>query len=356
MSPKPTDVDHLIEAEDMAASPLAWEVLPFRGVDGSIQLTMFGDTADSRNVPSNLLMLQGSSSTAGTATQVVNISHAGDWILWVRFVTVDGYAFTVSALRSGLPPTQKHFPEGPDSPARFTWGSMELPNLSAGPCEIQIDKAGDLGVTSWRVIDCLFLTQDKSYVPKDPTRYQPYDPKDPNDLRNSAGVLDFVTPVFLRVLLVSTSSPSGLELLWDRSNTCVITKAKGGWDCSSQHEPNLTPGDSSDWVLISPYLKLEGDTPLRFKLEDTTSRSPEESEYAITLSPTASPDSNTRFFGTFTRKGKGTGMTVLIDVNKPDAALSDAEWSGQCLAWPGRRPPLALRANVLSRSPFPPMT
>lgn len=336
----------LFEAESMKTDGKSWRVQPF--VRDHIRA----------GSPSNLQQLAGDTGGPGTATKEITLARDGRYRIWVRYLDVTTatpkdprWPFRVRASQGGQPVGSKDFdtvglrltPEtlrkwswDGDWGFSYVWDSMEA-DLKAGACVLEMSKLPPIDPGNYRYVDCFVVTSDLKYEPN--TR-------------------DFATPLYLKVVMSKTGNPENVFLHFDASEVGHHDLTRVGLfpGAMAGYGPErwLRAGDESPWVNIAPILPPMvinaiysfpsglNDNVLPFEALTGWIVRAKASDYTLLLSRTPSEEG---LIGKFHRSGRGAGLTLLIDMTKPQEAKSEIECSRELLRavqqlprTPGRRP------------------
>ncbi|HRU06298.1 MAG TPA: hypothetical protein P5137_11060 [Candidatus Brocadiia bacterium] len=289
-------------------------------------------------------MLSGADTGQGEATWDVDAPAPGAYRLWVRYLDLRALRgpFKVRVVQNNATRGEKVFDEqgtrateegvkkyGPHWGV-FVWGFVDA-TLEKGPARVIVSKHGP-AVTrnATRHLDCLVLTQDLKYTPKES---------------------DLIAPLYLKVRMTGADmppcalhifgrNPRGPDWTLPHANITLKGLARGA---TFRGGANIPPGGESPWVNIAPLLDHRGDCRVQFTAITAYYKPLEAASYDLLLSSTPSDEG---VFKTYHRAGPGAGIAVVIDLMKRGEIKSETEWSAAALAQAEALPPVAGKRPV----------
>ena len=286
--------------------------------------------------PSGDQFLDGANGAVGKAETTVALPASGKYRLWVRYLDIDrfrGATFKVTILQKGKVIGEYEFdreslrisPEGKKKWgagfARFVWDKLEFTG-EAGNATVRVAKGQPKTGTGSgsRHLDVFVITPDLIFEPRITDLY----------------------PLFVKVrMLPEQNQPAAIHVFGRRSMEPWFTghmnlnrkglfqgANKGAADMKNEF---LKPGEESPWVEISPYLSFNGrDSILFYAMENYHAAPLPTAAFEVFFSKT--PDDK-GIFKKESRRGKGNGMIVNVDLHRNYAMLTDREGSEQSLKY-----------------------
>ena len=311
-------------------------------------------------VPSGGKLILGYKPGMTSATGKVNLTKAGKYRIWVRYLDLLKYrnkiGFIVTLKQNGKIVAEKEFDTGASKRATpqgvkkwgrgyacFVWDSITV-KLAAGPVEISLSKCDEKIKTRMaRIVDCFVFTPDTKYQPK---------------------TSDFFEPLYVKVkMLKEQKLPVVLHVFGRRPRRpwyvkhCNITK-KGlfiGANNGSQAINQMKAEEESPWIDIASLLSNVGLNRVQFHIMKSYFKpKPITAFFTLYFSRTKSMQG---LIKSFTRKGLGAGIFCTIDLTDLDNITSEQEESAKNLMCsnavkniPGRRPQIFPIGTGLSLS------
>jgi hypothetical protein len=263
-------------------------------------------------------MLGGQNNKSGVAAATFQISAAGRYRIWVRYLDMVNYrsksGFRLSGTQQGKQVVQKEFdnteasprstPEGEkkwgDGFARWIWDFVEF-DAAAGPLQVAVEKihlASVHGCT--RTLDLLLLCDDPAYEP---------------------AVTDLAS-LYIKVRMLPEQKEPVVLHFWGRRpfspwyTPHANINRKGiflGAGTGAEDKPGvrMAAGQESVWVDVAPYLAYGGQN--RISLYAMRSYHEPESEAYFEVAFSKIP-SEAGLLKRAERKGTGDGFIVAVDL------------------------------------------
>jgi hypothetical protein len=293
-------------------------------------------------------MLWGSAGGQGASSNTVQVSASTTYRVWVRYVDILAYRgpFKMQVFQNGAEVAFRDFdleslrltPEGKaiwgSDYGNWVWSYVDAP-LVPGSVDIVMTKVAPI-TASWvtRRLDCVVLSTDLTYTP---------------------GITDFVAPLYVRVTMGSTHPTACVIHLWGRRPRSpwylphynlwedkALAQCYTGIKAASPPANALTAGDSTPWFNLAPLLDPVGENQVQFYAMQEYNTGLAASDFTVAISSTPSGDG---LIDTFSRRGQGSGIMLLIDLMDRNGTQSDLDYSTAAHAAaaslapaPGRRP------------------
>ena len=349
-----TAYQRFVEAEAFAPRSAAWspvetEEARLRGVVGT-PWPWWKKDKDKPQAPSDLRYLDGSNTESGVATNSVVLPHGGIYYLFFRYRASPGTRTGNAAFQlvirqaDGVAASVTLNPNGTvtatgnqvdvirnlgDGSGSWPWGRFQF-HAAKGVAVLELHKISEQGkVVAAPFIDCLLLTDDKSYQPDVIGQH----------------------PLYVRFdLHKDHPEPSTLVISGITIDQKGIHRPEKWWN-----EPlrPFNPGESSGWLNMAPFLDYGTTLGSGVNARGKNGLC-ENANFTVHFSTTPSDEGR---LNTFERRGQGSGGIVLINLARQailteiDASRKNLERALDTPDAPGKRARRFHLSSTLNLSP-----